>query len=64
MAEPYIATEALFVGIIRAHNPGDVVPDDNVKANGWEAGVARQGSKAANEAQGMAAETAQVPAPK
>ena len=66
MAEPFIATEPLFVGNARAHNPGDVVPDDNVKRNGWESGVARQGTKAASAAQGVAEDEAlrAAPAPK
>lgn len=50
MAEPYIATKPLFVDGVRAHNPGDEVPDANVKAHGWEDGVARASSKAAKEA--------------
>lgn len=33
---PYIAKSPLFVGNARAHNPGDVVPDDNVERNGWQ----------------------------
>lgn len=67
MAEPYIATEALYVGSARAHNPGDVVPDDNVKQNNWQDSVARAGTKAANEAQGVTESqpvSAQAPAPK
>lgn len=53
MAEkPYIATQDIFVAAnIRAHRAGDVVPDENVKANGWEALVSREGTKAATEAQ-------------
>lgn len=50
----FIATEPLFVGLARAHNPGDRVPADNVKRNGWEDGVAREGTKAANDALGLA----------
>ncbi len=66
MAEPFIATEPLFVGNARAHSPGDVVPDDNVKRNGWESGVARKGTKAANAAQDIAEDEAlqAAPAPK
>jgi hypothetical protein len=29
----YVATEPLFVGNARAHNPGDIVPEENVEAN-------------------------------
>ena len=37
MAEKtYIATQEIFVGTARAHNVGDEVPAENVKANGWE----------------------------
>lgn len=46
----YIATDALFVGNARAHNPGDPVPEENIKANGWEDSVAKAGTKAATEA--------------
>jgi hypothetical protein len=49
----YIATAPLFVGYARAHNPGDVVPDANVEEHGWQDGVAREGTKAANDAQGI-----------
>lgn len=48
MAEKtYIATEPLFVGTARAHNPGDVVPADNVERNGWQDSVAGSETKAA-----------------
>jgi hypothetical protein len=57
MAQKYIATEPLFVGYARAHNIGDVVPDENVKANGWEDGVVREGSKAAEKAIAAAQES-------
>ncbi len=67
----FIATAPLFVGTARAHNPGDVVPAENVKAHGWEDGVAREGTKAADTAAGATAEeaaplpsSAQGPAPK
>ena len=45
----YIATTALFVGTARAHNPGDLVPAENVERNGWSDGVAKAGTKAADE---------------
>lgn len=48
--KPYIATTQLFVGYALAHNPGDEVPADAVKANGWEDGVAHEGTKAAEHA--------------
>lgn len=55
MADSYkIATQQLFIGYALAHNPGDRVPAENVKANGWEDGVANEGTKAANEALGIA----------
>ena len=28
----YVATHPLFIGRTRAHNPGDTVPEENVKA--------------------------------
>jgi hypothetical protein len=46
----FIATEPLFVGNARAHNPGDIVPDENVEANGWQDSVAKVGTKAADQA--------------
>lgn len=45
-----VATEPLFVGDVRAHNPGDLVPVANVEPNGWEDGVAKEGTKAAQKA--------------
>lgn len=47
---PFIAIEPLFVDGVRAHNPGDVVPDENVARNKWEASVKRASSKAAKAA--------------
>lgn len=57
MAEPksYVAKVPLFVGSARAHNPGDPVPAENIKVNGWEDGVARVGTKAAEKAADAAA---------
>lgn len=52
MAEtPYIATQdiAIAPGVF-AHRVGEVVPAENVKANGWESLVARAGTKAADKA--------------
>jgi hypothetical protein len=68
----YIATEPLFIGTARAHNPGDVVPADNVERNGWQDGVAKAGTKAAEKALASVATddqegvptSAQSPAPK
>lgn len=50
MSQRYIATAPIFVGYARAHNVGDVVPEENVKANGWEDLVSREDSKAAKVA--------------
>ncbi len=50
MPDSYIATEALYVGTARAHSPGDEVPAENVKRNGWQDAVARRGTKAATSA--------------
>lgn len=48
-----IATEPLFIGRARAHNPGDVVPEENVKEHGWGEQVANEGTVAAKKAQGI-----------
>lgn len=51
MAEKtYIATEPIFVGTARAHNVGDEVPAENVKANGWEDSVVGSDTKAGKAA--------------
>ena len=50
MAKPFIATKPIFVGTALAHAVGDVVPDENVKANGWEDSVSREDSQAAKDA--------------
>jgi hypothetical protein len=60
MANPYIATAPIFVGTALAHAVGDEVPDENVKANGWEDSVSRAGTKAADEAT-KPAETSEKP---
>ncbi len=63
----WIATETLYVGTAAAHQPGDVVPDDNVERNGWKDGVAREGSKSAKDASSPDEPlpvAAQAPAPK
>lgn len=57
----YIATEPLFVGNARAHNPGDPVPEENVKANGWQDSVAKAGTKAAEKALNAGADQEGVP---
>lgn len=51
MAAEYVAVQDIYVGGACAHRAGDVVPAENVKANGWEALVARRGTKAAEAAQ-------------
>lgn len=40
----HIATEALFIGRARAHNPGDVVPEANIDTYGWRDKVAVEGT--------------------
>ena len=47
----YIATQTLFVGMAATHQPGDVVPEENIKPNGWEDSVVKAGTKAAEKAQ-------------
>lgn len=56
MAEKLIATEPLFIGRARAANPGDVVDPDTVKNNDWGDKVAKAGTKAAKQAQGVTEE--------
>jgi trigger factor len=51
MGEAVVATRDLYVGIHRAHVKGDRVPAENVKRNGWESGVAAEGSSEAEQAQ-------------
>ncbi len=51
-----IALQPLEIGYARAFNRGDVVPEAHVKAHDWSDLVASVGSKAANEAQGIAAD--------
>lgn len=64
MAEKtYIAKEDIFFGTARAHNAGDVVPAENVKANGWEHLVVTEGTKAAKEARESAGEQYPAQAP-
>lgn len=55
-SKKFVATQPLFIGFARAHNPGDIVPAANVDEHGWQDGVAREGTKAATEAQEAAAE--------
>lgn len=45
-----IAKEKIYVGGFLAHNVGDEVPEENVKANGWEKLVVSPGTKAAEAA--------------
>lgn len=55
MADKYIATAPLYVGHpnapVLAHNVGDEVPEANIERNGWQDGVEKAGTKAAEEAQ-------------
>jgi len=51
MAQPYIATEKIFVGTALGYNVGDEVADDVVKNLHLEDSVARADSKAAKKAQ-------------
>jgi hypothetical protein len=46
----YIAKDVITFDGGRAHNPGDPVPAENVKRNGWEDLVVRPGTKAAEQA--------------
>lgn len=52
MAETvYIATQDIYVGAgVAAHRKGDVVPAENVAANGWGDSVAGPDTKAAKAA--------------
>jgi len=51
-----IALQPLDIGYARAFNRGDIVPEDHIKRYGWSDSVAAAGTKAANEALGVAAE--------
>lgn len=67
MADKYIAKQTLFVGTAAAHQPGDEVPLANVERNDWAEGVAKVGTKAAEEVETLEQSrmaAAQVPAPK
>lgn len=57
MPENLIATEPLYIGRARAANPGDTVPEENVKRFGWEDQVAKESSRAAKEALGTTTES-------
>lgn len=48
--EYVVAKEPLYIGTALAHNAGDLVPAENVTPNDWDALVAKQGTKAADEA--------------
>jgi hypothetical protein len=37
----YVAKEPLFIGLVRAHNPGDVIPAEKVERFGWHDKVER-----------------------
>lgn len=53
MAEKkFIAKEPLFIGRARAFNTGDPVPAGHVEKYDWADKVAREGTKAAQEASG------------
>lgn len=45
MADTFIATETLYVGVAPAHQAGDEVPAENVERNGWQDKVARRASR-------------------
>lgn len=55
MSETYafVALQEIWHGGVRAYNPGDFVPADNVQANNYEVGVqvAKRGSEAAEQAE-------------
>jgi hypothetical protein len=51
--ETYVATEPLFIGVTRAHNPGDEVPAENVQKWGWHDQVTRSTTTAAAEVPGV-----------
>lgn len=49
-SEYVVATEPLFIGTARAHNPGDLVRADTVDENGWQGKVTGRDTKAAQQA--------------
>jgi hypothetical protein len=61
MAKSFIATQKIFVGTALAYNVGDPVDADAVSRNKWDAYVAREDTKAANDAIDQATD-ADVPA--
>lgn len=46
----YVATEELSIGLHRAHNVGDEVPEENIERNGWSGKVAPVDSEEGQEA--------------
>lgn len=56
-----IATEPLFIGRARAANPGDAVDSETVENNGWGDKVAKEGTKAAQQATGAPETPAETP---
>lgn len=46
----YVATQELTIGLHRAHNVGDKVPEENIERNGWGDKVAPVDSAEAREA--------------
>lgn len=60
MAENLVATEPLFIGRARAANPGDVIDAQTVENNGWGDKVAKEGTKAAQQAVATTTETTQT----
>jgi hypothetical protein len=55
MAQDYkVATQNLYVGTALAHAKGDLVPVENVEANGWGDSVAGPDTKAAKAAKAPA----------
>lgn len=53
MPKYLVALEPLFIGTARAHNPGDVVHADAVKANGWSEQTTGLNTKAGKAARGL-----------
>ena len=57
MAKPFIATTKIMIGTSLGYVPGDVVADDVVEKFDLSGSVAREGTKAADEAKTPEPET-------
>lgn len=52
MADTYVATQDLYIGLAKAHSAGEEVSAERVEQWGWQNQVAKKGTKAATEVTG------------